>query len=174
MIRALRQLFCIYGSCLRVARARRAPAGRKWSFLNFGFRARGWVQKFYFYTKTSKIKLSSKLLEQIFDLVFVGLWNETFIFFWDGFQQKRCRPPGGVFFAGPGARRAPTVFLKMPEVGKQFCENIALGVPGLRQTLTVLALDVFRSSTQKVCQNSSPVIFYRTFNFTGWQNEKEL
>ena len=65
------------------------------------------------------------------------------------------------------ARRAPGVFLKMPEVGKQFCENIALGVPGLRQTLTVLALDVFRSSTQKVCQNSSPVIFYRTFNFTG-------
>ena len=76
-------------------------------------------------------------------------------------------PAGGVFFARPGARRAPTVFLKMPEVGKQFCENIALGVPGLRQTFSVLALDLFRSSTQKVCQNSSPVIFYRTFNFTG-------
>ena len=61
----------------------------------------------------------------------------------------------------------PTGWLKKTEVGKQKSENIALGVPGLRQTLTVLALDVFRSSTQKVCQNSSPVIFYRTFNFTG-------
>ena len=71
-----------------------------------------------------------------------------------------------VFLKSPGARRAPGVFVKIPEVGKQFCKNIALGVPGFRQTFSVLALDLFRSSTQKVCQNSSPVIFYRTFNFT--------
>ena len=91
-----------------------------------------------------------------------------------GFSKNVAARRAAVFFAGPGARRAPGVFLKMPEVGKQFCENIALGVPGLRQTLTVLALDVFRSSTQKVCQNSSPVIFYRTFNFTVGQIAKEL
>ena len=83
----------------------------------------------------------------------------NFLFFLRRVSEKNTAACRAAVFLSPAGR------LKKTEVGKQFCENIALGVPGLRQTFSVLALDLFRSSTQKVCQNLSPDIFYHTFKF---------